>query len=423
MASFSIDSVPSHEDAAASEQSSGDFIAEMEEMFAPYHAAYDESVQTVELSRATVYQLAIKLAHEIYERLTLVKSGSIFAKRLIESLWSLTTTRVNDDDDDDDDEEFDPDVNVISVLYNFLTMCGDYPNAPFAATTFGLATMRKKGKYDPNYDISFQKGSVHLGESKFVDIFRAFRSIVSRIIKNSTGSYDVPERAYAHEWGYSIQIKTGVWHRVECTKDFEEFIMALAPVYEELEKFSPELMEVFDVFNTASAAAKAHRAERDAKREDNSKTRDLHAMREKHDRRRPHQAKALASGVVAKPVVVKAVDERPFVLAAPVACRWGIVNPITGVPLLVNVAAPVVVPVVVSPPLIEEPRELSEVTTDGEGEFETVSRQQKSNQRTHNWQANQRAQGVHQAAGEATPRIQRRMDRAHNWREKQAVAK
>ena len=410
MASLSIDSVLPQEDSAASEQSSGDFIAELQEMFAPYDVAYDESVRSVELSRATVYQLAIKLVHDIFERFALVKSGSIFAKRMIENLWSITTTRVYNDDDDDD-EDFDPDVNVISILYDFLTVCGDYHDAPFAPTTFGLATQRKKGKYDPNYDISFQKAAVPLSEAKFVDVFRAFRSIIARIIKNSTGSYDVPEREFSHEWGYSHQTKTGSWTRSECTKTFEEFIMTLAPVYLHLEKFSPELKELFEVFNNASAAAKAHRAERDAKREARNNARDMHSMREKHDKHRPRPAKASGAPVAAKPV-----EQRPFVPAPPVACRWGVVNPITGASLPV-VAAPAPIPV-----LIEEPREAAEVATDGEAEFQMVSRQQKRNDRAHNWQQRNPQNAPIQPSGEATPRVQRRMDRARNWREKQAQA-
>ena len=419
MTSVSIDSFPPQEDAAASQQSSSDFIAELQEMFAPYQAAYDESVRTVELSRTTVYQLAIKLSFEIFERLALVKSGSIFAKRLIESLWSLTTTRVYNDDDDDDDA-FDPDVNVISVLYNFLTICGDYHDAPFAASTFGLTIQRKKSnKFDPNYDISFVKCTVPLSEAKFVDIFRAFRSIVARVINNSTGSYDVPERAYSREWGYSVQTKTGAWTRLNCTKEFEEFIMILAPVYEELEKFSPELTELFEVFNNASAAAKAHRAERDAKRDTRNNAPDPHSMREKHDHRRPRPVKAAAAAVApVAAVAAKRVEQRPFVAAPPVASRWGIVNPITGASLAA------VVPVS-APALIDEPREVAEVATDGEGEFNVVSRKQKNGDRVRNWQQGtphviRRESGpVKQAGDEATPRIQRRMERAHTWREKQ----
>lgn len=408
MASLSIHSVPSQEDAAASEQSSGDFIAELQEMFAPYHAAYDETMRTVELSRATVYQLAIKLAHEIYERLTLAKTGSIFAKNMIQNLWCLTTARVyEEEEDDDDEEEFDPDVNVVSIVYDFLTICGTYPDAPFAATTFGLATLRKKGKYDPNYDTSFQKAKVPLNESKFVDIFRAFRSIVARIVKNSTGSYDIPEKAYSQEWGYSFQNAKGAWSRSSCTPEFEAFILEIAPVYGQLEKFTPELKEVFEVFNNASAAAKAHRAERDAKRAARNNARDMRAMREKHDRRRPRPAKT--APVVAKP------EPRPFVEAPHVACRWGKVNPITGAVLPAAApAAPVAaVPAATLPALIEEPRE---VATDGEGEFQVVARQQKRNERTRNWQQrSQPADGV-------TPRVQHRMDRARAWREKQANA-
>jgi hypothetical protein len=399
--------IPSQEDAAASEQSSGDFIAEVMEMFAPYHAAYDETVRSVELSRATVYQLAIKLAHEIFERLALAKTGSIFAKRMIENLWSLTTARVYDDEDDDD-EEFDPDVNVISILYDFLTISGNYPDARFLPTTIGLMTQRKKGKYDPNYDISNNKAAVPLGESKFVDIFRAFRSIVARIIKNSTGSYDVPERAYAHEWNFSFQAKSGTWTREKCTKDFEDFIMELAPVYEHLEKFTPELKELFEVFNSASAAAKAHRAARDAKREARQ-AREIGQMREKHEKRRPRPVVKTAVPVS------KPVEQRPFVEAAPVASRWGAVNPITGARL--PVSAPVPTPV-----LIEEPREVAEVAADGEGEFQVVSRQQKRNERAQNWQA----RGGQRRDSEAQPAqgssgAQRRMDRARAWREKQVA--
>jgi hypothetical protein len=414
MSALSMDpiqnTIPSQEDAAASEQSSGDFIAEVMEMFAPYHAAYDEKVRAVELSRATVYQLAIKLAHEIFERLALAKTGSIFAKRLIESLWSLTTTRVYDEEDDDDDEEFDPEVNVISILYDFLTISGNYPDARFLPTTIGLMTQRKKGKYDPNYDISNNKAAVSLGESKFVDIFRAFRSIVARIIKNSTGSYDVPERAYAQEWNFSFQAKNGTWTREKCTKEFEDFIMELAPVYEHLEKFTPELKELFEVFNFASAAAKAHRAARDAKREARQ-AREIGQMREKRDQRRPRQANAPVQAAASKPV-----EARPFVPAPPVACRWGVKNPITGASLPVA-NAPVPTPV-----LIEEPREVAEVAADGEGEFQVVSRQQKRNERAQNWQA----RGGQRRDSEAQPAqgssgAQRRMDRARAWREKQAA--
>jgi hypothetical protein len=277
---------------------------------------------------------------------------------------------------------------------------------------------KKKDNFNPNYDISFQKCAVPLNEAKFVDIFRAFRSIVARVINFSTESYDVPERAYAHEWGYSIQTKPGVWHRVKCTKDFEDFIMALAPIYEELEKFSPELTEMFDVFNNASAAAKTHRAERDAKRDTRNNARDMHSMREKHDHRRPRPVKAAVAPVAA--AVAKPVEQRPFVAAPPVASRWGIINPITGASLAAVVPVP-------APVLIDEPREVAEVTADGEGEFNVVSRKQKNGDRTRNWQqgpqhAPRRESGpvVKQAGDEATPRVQRRMERAHTWRDKQA---
>ncbi len=418
MSALSMDpiqnAIPSEEDAAACEQSSGDLIAELQEMFAPYNAAYDEKVRSVELSRATVYQLAIKLAYEIHDLLAKVKSGSIFAKHVIDSLWDLTTARVYDDDEDDDDE-FSPEVNVVSILYDFLTICGNYPDAPFAATTFGLTTQRKQGKYDPNYDTSFKKAAIPLGESRFVDVFRAFRSIVSRIIKSCTGTYDVPEREFAHEWEFSRRASNGTWSRVKCTKDFEEFIMELAPVYEHLEKFTPELKELFDVFIEASSAAKAHRAARDAKRE----ARDLRQMREKRDQRRPRQANVPAQATV------KPVEKTPFVPAPPVASRWGVKNPITGAALSV-VNAPVPTPV-----LIEEPRQLAEVANDGEGEFQVVSRQQKRSERGQNWQPRgngQRAPRRESApqregdaqSGQVAPGVQRRMDRARVWREKQA---
>jgi hypothetical protein len=423
MSALSMDSIqnviPSQEDAAACEQSSGDLITELQEMFAPYNAAYDEKVRAVELSRATVYQLAIKLAYEIQDLLTKVKSGSIFAKHVVDSLWDLTTARVYDDDEDDD-EEFTPEVNVVSILYDFLTLCGNYPNAPFAATTFGLITHRKQGKYDPNYDTSFKKASITLGESRFVDVFRAFRSIVSRIIKSCTGTYDVPEREFAHEWEFSIRGANSTWKRVKCTKEFEEFIMEMAPVYENLEKFTPELKELFDVFIEASSAAKAHRAARDAKREARE-ARELRQMREKRDQRRPRQASAPVQATV------KPVEQRPFVPAPPVASRWGVKNPVTGA------ALPVVNALVPTPVLIEEPRELAEVANDGEGEFQVVSRQQKRSERGQNWQPRgngQRAPRRESApqregdaqSGQVAPGVQRRMDRSRVWREKHAQA-
>jgi hypothetical protein len=403
---------PSQEDATALEQSSSDSIAELKEMFAPYHAAYDEKVRTVELSRATVYQLAIKLAYEIYERVTLVNTGSIFAKKIIMNLFCLTTTR--EYEEEDDDEEFDPDVNVIEVFFDFLTLCGDYPDAPFSASLFGMSTQRKQGKYDPNYDTSFNKAKIPLGESKFVDVFRAFRSIVARIVKTSTGSYDVPEREYADEWGFSRKASNGSWTRVKCTKEFEEFIMQLAPVYENLEKFSPELKELFEAFNEASSAAKAHRATRDAKRDAQRAARDVRGMREKREQRHPRQASAPVKAVAP-------VEQRPFVPAPPVASRWGVKNPITGAALPV---APVVVAPVPTPVLIEEPREVAEVATDGEGEFQVVSRQQKRKEPAQNWKTrgNSPRAPRHEVQGDAiAPGIQRRMDRARNWREKQVT--
>jgi hypothetical protein len=408
---------PSQEDATALEQSSSDSIAELKEMFAPYHAAYDEKVRTVELSRATVYQLAIKLAYEIYERVTLVNTGSIFAKKIIMNLFCLTTTR--EYEEEDDDEEFDPDVNVIEVFFDFLTLCGDYPDAPFSASLFGMSTQRKQGKYDPNYDTSFNKAKIPLGESKFVDVFRAFRSIVARIVKTSTGSYDVPEREYADEWGFSRKASNGSWTRVKCTKEFEEFIMQLAPVYENLEKFSPELKELFEAFNEASSAAKAHRATRDAKRDAQRAARDVRGMREKREQRHPRQASAPVKAVAP-------VEQRPFVPAPPVASRWGVKNPVTGA------ALPVVNALVPTPVLIEEPRELAEVANDGEGEFQVVSRQQKRSERGQNWlprgngQRAPRRESAPQREGDAqsgqvAPGVQRRMDRSRVWREKKAA--
>jgi hypothetical protein len=434
MSTHSIPSIPppSQEDAAASEQSSGDIITELQEMFAPYDAAYDETVANTILSQATGYQLAIKLVHEICERLKLAKTGSIFAKNMIQSLWSLTTTRfAQDDEDDEDEEEFDPDVNVVSLIYDFLSLCGNHPDAPFASATFGMISQRNTGKYDPNYHISFKLAKEPLDKVMFGDIFRAFRSIIGNMIKFNTGTYDIPEAAYAHEWKYSVRTGSGKGNFInKSSPDFIQFILELAPVYAQLEKFTPKLSELYDVFNKASAAAKAHRAERDTKREARNTGRDMRSMQEKHEHHRTRPAKTPVKAAVAKPV-----EQRPFVEAPMVACRWGVVNPITGAALPIAAAATAPIPAAPAtslPTLIEDAREVvSDAASDGEGEFQVVSSQKKRNDRSRNWRAAQCAQSAQrapqratqsatQASGESTPRIQRRMDRASTWREQQA---
>jgi hypothetical protein len=229
------------------------------------------------LCKATAFEVALYLIGDIITKLSdLIEKQITFSKIVIQRLWDCETPKGS--------------VNIIELLYTFLTLCGKFPDANFKRSTFGAIMPFNNGKGDINYNITSQQAHIPLGECRFVLAFKMWRSIIGRSITNCTGKYQKPNFKESAQWKYRVQNGKDVnFVSAHDDTDFMIFMEEWADIYEQTDKFSPSLDEVHTIFNEASSIAKAEisakieaRAMRDAQRKQSHHT-------ERQERRYPQR--------------------------------------------------------------------------------------------------------------------------------------
>jgi hypothetical protein len=220
-----------------------ELIQELIKMFKPYSFEYNEKLASVKLGNATAYQLAITMACDILIKLVDVQEKkSLFSTFIINNFWSYNINNTN--------------ISIIEIIYKFLEIARSYPNVDFKNSTYDSKTFKtKKEKFDPNYDITYSQFEKKLEDAKFVEMFKTFRSIVGRFFRKCTGSYSIPNIEDSSKWKYTIRQYNGVFKETT-SKDFVNYIIETTEIYIELEKFSPDLYDVYNIFINASEYAK-----------------------------------------------------------------------------------------------------------------------------------------------------------------------
>lgn len=256
-----------------SEQSQS-FEEELISTLKPYSDAYKElNIIRKKVGDTTTYQFGLYLINDICEKLDFIiknpNGKSTYNRIVIDNLWNLTGKH--------------GDVNVIQLIYSYLTICDKYSSYEFAKSTFDSCPRRvKKEKYDKNYDlyVNMHKGIDQFNQlisdkfTNFCLIFKAFRTIIGKFVKHATGSWDVHQFTSPSEWKYSIW--SGKTYSSKKSAEFTEFIKEMIDIYVELEKLSPELDELHAVYSEA--------------KEESIKQREIHMKSMKNFKSRPHYA-------------------------------------------------------------------------------------------------------------------------------------
>ena len=269
------------------------------------------------LCKATAFEVALYLIGDIITKLSdLIEKQITFSKVVIQRLWDCDTPSGS--------------VNIIELLYTFLTLCGKFPDADFKRSTFGAIMPFNNGKGDINYNITSQQAHIPLGECRFVLAFKIWRSIIGRSITNCTGKYHKPDFKESSQWKYRVQNGKDVnFISAHDDPDFMMFMEEWADIYEQTDKFSPSLNEIHSIFNEASAVAKAEisakieaRSMRDAQR---NQDRRYHQRHERHEHHEHHDTQQDSRRqVTSRTTVTEAIPVQQFTVPAPPPpSRWG----------------------------------------------------------------------------------------------------
>lgn len=262
------------------------------------------------LCKATAFELGLYLIGDIITKLNdFIEKQITFSKIVIRNLWNCETPSGS--------------VNIIELLYTFLTLCGKFPDATFKRSTFGAIIPFNNGKGDINYNITPQQANIPLGECRFVLAFKMWRSIIGRSITKCTGKYQKPNFDESSQWKYRIQ--NGKDERFISAHDDSDFMMFMeewAEIYEQTDKFSPSLDEVHAIFNEASTIAKAEisakieaRTIRDSQRSQDRRYQQRHESNERQQSRHT---------IISHTTISDSIPVKKFTVPTPPQpSRWG----------------------------------------------------------------------------------------------------
>ena len=284
----------------------------------PFAQALSEEIEKKPICKATAYELAIAMIADIVIKiLDYQEKKIIFPKKVITGLWNIQTENGS--------------LNLIGMLYQFMTICGSYPDAEFKKSTYG-AIISRKASPDINYNLDSKQAYIPLKDCKFVLLLKIFRTIIGHSIKNTTGKYSVPSQEFADKWRYMIVDENRQQYFLSST-EFIQYTLEIGEIYAEIEKLSAPLSEIYEIFNEAAAASKIEKE----KKLQMIEARELHRMKskyyvkEKEERFRQQTkhnkkfANSASASTVSKSVDWKKIDSIPA--PAPV---WGKINPVTG---------------------------------------------------------------------------------------------
>lgn len=290
-----------------------DELESIKQELKPFAQALTEDIEKKPICKATAYELAIAMIADIVIKiLDYQEKKIIFPKKVITGLWDIQTEKDS--------------LNLIGMLYQFMTICGSYPDAEFKKSTYG-ANISRKASPDINYNLDPKQAYIPLKECKFILLLKVFRTIIGHSIKNTTGRYSVPTEEFADKWYYMIVDENRHQHFVS-SDDFIQYTLQIGEIYVELEKLSAPLSEIYVIFNEAAAASKIEKEKKlqmiEARALLQMKSKYYVKEKEDHFQQQTKYTKKFASSP-SVPVDWKKLDAIP----APKPI-WGKINPLTG---------------------------------------------------------------------------------------------
>jgi hypothetical protein len=214
----------------------------------PFAQALSEDIEKKPICKATAYEIAIAMIADIVIKiLDYQEKKIIFPKKVITGLWSIQTSE-------------DTSVNLIGTLYQFMTICGSYPDAQFKKSTYGSIISRKQTA-DNNYNLEPKQAYIPLKDCKFVLLLKVFRTIIAHSIKHTIGKYGIPNEADSDKWRYLYVDSERRQHFVT-SDEFINYTLEMGQVYGELDKLSPQLSEIYEIFNEAAVASKLEKEQK-----------------------------------------------------------------------------------------------------------------------------------------------------------------
>ncbi len=223
------------------------------------------------MSKLTPRQAAVAIGVE----LALLSSGqSVFEKRVYALLSDLPV----------DDGKYT--LDLINVLYEFLSVCEQFEDTEFAEASFGslYKTWTDKANFDRNYNLTGIEANLEVDGANLSQLLKVWIFLMSEMFHRFFCTYDPRERDTSKAY-YTIMKDTT--KRKRTCADFLYFLGCISPIYAQLCMISASKSEIHAVFATAAADAKAEGDRLRQKRE---------AMRAKFPRKSP--AKGTGKGAV-----------------------------------------------------------------------------------------------------------------------------
>ena len=293
-------------DCANGAQDNQDELELIKQELKPFAQALTEDIEKKPIYRATAYEIAIAMIADIVIKiLDYQEKKIIFPKKVITGLWDV---QVGDNS-----------INIIGMLYQFMTICGSYPDADFKKSTYG-AIISKKQTGDINYNLDPKQAHIPLKDCKFVLLLKVFRTILGRSIKNTTGKYSIPDEKESKTWRYMV-INDARQQKFLTSTEFIQYTLEIGEIYGEIDKLTPQLTEIYEIFNEAAVASKLEKEQKMKRFE----ARALHQKRSRYynDEKHRHFTKQNQKSITQK-FDWNTVVERP-----PPPSVWGKINPIT----------------------------------------------------------------------------------------------
>lgn len=303
--------IPQDEPLDESQDKPQDELEMIKQELKPFAQALSEDIEKKPICKATAYEIAIAMIADIVIKiLDYQEKKIIFPKKVITGLWSIQTSE-------------DTNINLIGTLYQFMTICGSYPDAQFKKSTYGSIITRKPTA-DNNYNLDPKQAYIPLKDCKFVLLLKVFRTIIAHSIKHSIGKYGIPNEEDSHKWRYLYVDSERRQHFVT-SDEFINYTLEMGQVYGELDKLSPQLSEIYEIFNEAAVASKLEKEQKMQRIE----ARILYQKKSRfyNDEKRQQFAQQNTQKVEKK--VEAPVDWKKLDAQLPPPPVWGKVNPIT----------------------------------------------------------------------------------------------
>lgn len=172
---------------------------------------------------------------------------------------------------------------------------------------FGKLTHRKKGEFDPSYDIHFKEIELPLEETRLFTLIKALRLYVAELFIRMVGSYDPADFD-------SSRVTYNVGTSKRSSQSFIAYAEQLNQIHFDFCKYSETLSEFSETFKKAAELSKALSEKQKVERESKRRVEKAEAKAEKADTKT--KLKVVAKTAQA-PRVFKKTDGGKIVEVAP----------------------------------------------------------------------------------------------------------